>query len=124
MTGVPFYPISDAGLKIAAHFYNHNMVARKGDFSAVMSVSYTHLDVYKRQRFTNTKLKDEEIKTYANDISITPLSIPMLCGPGAIAVSYTHLDVYKRQIFSRLFISSSNGIVINRVSEKISSQTP
>lgn len=36
VTGVPFYPISDAGLKIAAHFYNHNMVARKGDFSAVM----------------------------------------------------------------------------------------
>ena len=31
------------------------------------------------------KLKDEEIKTYANDISITPLGIPMLCGPGAIA---------------------------------------
>ena len=31
------------------------------------------------------KLKDEEIKTYADDISITPLGIPMLCGPGAIA---------------------------------------
>lgn len=30
VTGVPFYPISDAGLKIAAHFYNHNMVVRKG----------------------------------------------------------------------------------------------
>ena len=27
----------------------------------------------------------EEIKSYVNDISITPLSIPMLCGPGAIA---------------------------------------
>ena len=25
------------------------------------------------------------MKVYANDISITPLSIPMLCGPGAIA---------------------------------------
>ena len=30
-------------------------------------------------------MKDEEIKTYADDISITPLGIPMLCGPGAIA---------------------------------------
>ncbi len=36
VTGVPFYPISDAGLKIAAHFYNHNMATRKGELSAVM----------------------------------------------------------------------------------------
>ncbi len=36
-------------------------------------------------QYSNTKLKDEEVKVYANDISITPLSIPMLCGPGAIA---------------------------------------
>lgn len=36
-------------------------------------------------KYTSTKLKDDEIKAYANDISITPLGIPMLCGPGAIA---------------------------------------
>ena len=36
-------------------------------------------------RYTPMKLRDEEIKTYADDISITPLGIPMLCGPGAIA---------------------------------------
>ena len=36
-------------------------------------------------RYTHVKLKDNEIKTYADDISITPLGIPMLCGPGAIA---------------------------------------
>ena len=36
-------------------------------------------------RYTHVKLKDNEIKTYANDISITPLGTPMLCGPGAIA---------------------------------------
>ena len=42
--------------------------------------------------FTNTKLKDEEIKTYADDISITPLSIPLLCGPGAIANGIILMD--------------------------------
>ena len=43
-------------------------------------------------RYTNTKLRDEEIKTYADDISVTPLSIPMLCGPGAIANGIILLD--------------------------------
>ncbi len=35
-TGVPFYPVSDAGLKIAAHFYNHNMQTHGGKNEAVM----------------------------------------------------------------------------------------
>ena len=36
VTGVPFYPFSDAGLKIAAHFYNHNMASHDGKLEAVM----------------------------------------------------------------------------------------
>lgn len=36
VTVAPFYPISDAGLKIAAHFYNHNMAVHKGKLEAVM----------------------------------------------------------------------------------------
>ncbi|TLX76068.1 NAAT family transporter [Labilibacter sediminis] len=35
-------------------------------------------------RLGKVKIKDSEIKTYVNDISITPLAIPMICGPGAI----------------------------------------
>ena len=35
-------------------------------------------------RLTRTKLNKSEVKTYVNDISITPLAIPMICGPGAI----------------------------------------
>jgi len=36
-------------------------------------------------RFTRTKLDEEEaVKKYVDDISITPLGIPMICGPGAI----------------------------------------
>jgi len=39
-------------------------------------------------RLTATKITDEEIEhKYVNDISITPLAIPMLCGPGAITNS-------------------------------------
>lgn len=36
VTVAPFYPISDAGLKIAAHFYNRNMTVHKGELEAVM----------------------------------------------------------------------------------------
>jgi len=35
-------------------------------------------------RLGKVKIKDSEVKTYVNDISVTPLAIPMICGPGAI----------------------------------------
>jgi len=35
-------------------------------------------------RLVQVKFKESEIKAYINDISITPLAIPMICGPGAI----------------------------------------
>lgn len=35
-------------------------------------------------RLSAVKIKKNEVKTYVNDISITPLAIPMICGPGAI----------------------------------------
>lgn len=36
-------------------------------------------------RIAKVKLKEEENKAYVKDISVTPLAIPLLCGPGAIA---------------------------------------
>ena len=69
-----FFGISTNGFRIAAGII-------------ILKIGYDMLQA----RYTNTKLKDEEIKTYANDISITPLSIPMLCGPGAIALSLIHI---------------------------------
>lgn len=35
-------------------------------------------------RLGQVKIKEEEVKSYVTDISITPLAIPMICGPGAI----------------------------------------
>ena len=52
------------------------------DYNKVYSDWLCNCTEYKAQLLT---MKDEEIKTYADDISITPLGIPMLCGPGAIA---------------------------------------
>ena len=70
-----FFGISTNGFRIAAGFI-------------ILKIGYDMLQA----RFTNTKLKDEEIKTYADDISITPLSIPLLCGPGAIANGIILMD--------------------------------
>lgn len=62
------FGISTNGFRIAAGFI-------------ILKIGFDMLQA----KYSNTKLKDEEVKVYANDISITPLSIPMLCGPGAIA---------------------------------------
>ena len=63
-----FFGISTNGFRLAAGFI-------------ILKIGYDMLQA----RYSNAKLKEDEIKAYVNDISITPLSIPMLCGPGAIA---------------------------------------
>lgn len=35
-------------------------------------------------KLVKEKVKESEVKSYVNDISVTPLAIPMICGPGAI----------------------------------------
>ncbi len=70
-----FFGISTNGFRIAAGII-------------ILKIGYDMLQA----RYSHTKLKDEELKAYAKDISITPLSIPLLCGPGAIANGIMMMD--------------------------------
>lgn len=70
-----FFGISTNGFRIAAGI-------------VILKIGYDMLQA----RVSHTKLKDEEIKSYANDISVTPLAIPLLCGPGAIANGIMLMD--------------------------------
>lgn len=63
-----FFGISTDGFRIVGGFI-------------IFRIGYDMLQA----KYTSVKLKDEEIKEYVNDITVTPLAIPMLCGPGAIA---------------------------------------
>lgn len=38
------------------------------------------------------KIDEEDVKAYVSDISITPLGIPMICGPGAITNSIVLME--------------------------------
>ena len=54
------------------------------DYTDLTSVSYTHLDVYKRQIQARAALLVQSCQLRIEQILLLP-------------VSYTHLDVYKRQ---------------------------
>ena len=71
-----------------------------------ISVSYTHLDVYKRQVLARPMIRRcygsidaDVLEAGVLYLRITAVSYPFLAmyNAGAAPVSYTHLDVYKRQ---------------------------
>ena len=70
-----FFGISSNGFRIAGGFI-------------IFKIGFDMLQA----RYSNAKLKEEEVKTYADDISNTPQAIPMLCGPGAIANAIMLMD--------------------------------
>lgn len=43
-------------------------------------------------RLVRVKLEEDEVRKYVNDISVTPLAIPMICGPGAITNSIVLME--------------------------------
>lgn len=60
-------------------------------------------------RLGKVKINDSEVKTYVNDISITPLAIPMICGPGAITNAIVLMEdantlTLKILLFSSIFL--------------------
>ena len=58
------------------------------------TVSYTHLDVYKRQELADLFADDSGSEARDDDFDLTAA----LEKASFVAVSYTHLDVYKRQV--------------------------
>ena len=96
----------------------------KAGMSSYKTVSYTHLDVYKRQTNTNGEVppfKDEIPRSIICVLPVgapegkeifSPATLPCISWPASVTapftklsdftleiapVSYTHLDVYKRQ---------------------------
>ena len=63
-----------------------------GEIDFLCEGNYTQFQVREIVEGLKNGLDLEEVKTYADDISITPLAIPMLCGPGAIANAIMLMD--------------------------------
>ena len=74
--------------------FSSDRIASVMDKLGFQAVSYTHLDVYKRQPLNRKMVPVLSVILYINiakDIR----------GHVSASVSYTHLDVYKRQGFLR-----------------------
>lgn len=59
-------------------------------------------------RLTRTQFDDETTQEYASDIAITPLGIPVICGPGAIASVIILMDQAKSAFESGIVL----GVII------------
>ncbi|WP_027002816.1 MarC family protein [Hugenholtzia roseola] len=76
-------------------------------------------------RLIRTKMQDEDAKAYVTDISITPLAIPMICGPGAITNSIVlmqdaHSFALKAVLIGVMFFVSLITLLVLLASGKIS----
>lgn len=69
------FGISTNGFRIAAGFI-------------ILKIGFDMLNA----EYNNSKMNEDEEQTYANNITVTPLALPMLCGPGAIANGIMLMD--------------------------------
>ena len=93
------------------------------------SVSYTHLDVYKRQIPYFSKYSSAQERKSFFDTLLDFASLSSRANVfRSMAVSYTHLDVYKRQTMTydgHLVVAAQNGLlVLNRALTTIEDSYP
>ena len=55
-------------------------------------------------RLGRVKVGKSEVKAYVNDISITPLAIPMIAGPGSLTNAIVLMEDAKSGIFKIIFV--------------------
>lgn len=101
------FGISTNGFRVAAGFI-------------IMKIGFDMLNA----EYNNSKMSKEEEQSYANNIAVTPLAIPMLCGPGAIANGIMLMDQATDWVMISIVVGSilfiyMLGYVILRASAKI-----
>jgi multiple antibiotic resistance protein len=57
-------------------------------------------------RLSRIKVTPEEVKSYVNDVSITPLGIPMIAGPGSITNAIILMDQSQTAMDKSILIAS------------------
>lgn len=63
-------------------------------------------------RISKMKVDEEEVGPYIDDISITPLGIPMIAGPGSITNAIILMDQSKGIVEKGILISSILGVLL------------
>ena len=61
----------------------------------IFKIGYDMLQAH----FTHVKLNENEKKEYSRNITVTPLAVPMLCGPGVISSGITLMEDAPEHIF-------------------------
>ena len=64
-------------------------------FIIIFKIGYDMLQAH----FTHVKLNENEKKEYSRNITVTPLAVPMLCGPGVISSGITLMEDAPEHIF-------------------------